>query len=252
MRGHHHKSSFVIVFLLLPHIACADVIISEIMYDPVGSDSDREWVEVYNTGTQPVSLVGDMFRVGGKNHPLAGATHIDPHGYAIIVQQKDALVSEYTCDAPIMTTSFSLPNSTSFVSVVDANGTVLAHALYSKEAGANNDGNSLQREKEGDAFVSRRPSPCAGMSDDAIVPPSRATTNTPVRTKHTTLPVHPSVNTASTTAPAAVRSADPPVRHTQWGLYAALALGIAAVVGLVLEAIKTLKKDEWNIEDAGE
>ncbi|WP_197528969.1 lamin tail domain-containing protein [Aeoliella mucimassa] len=52
---------------LLGHTALGDIVISEIMYNPDGSDRDntagfnREWVEVYNSGSQAVNLGGWQF-----------------------------------------------------------------------------------------------------------------------------------------------------------------------------------------------
>jgi hypothetical protein len=41
--------------------ARAEVIISEIMYNPAGTETGREWVELYNTGTASVDLSGWQF-----------------------------------------------------------------------------------------------------------------------------------------------------------------------------------------------
>ncbi|MCR4281332.1 MAG: lamin tail domain-containing protein, partial [Candidatus Kaiserbacteria bacterium] len=47
----------VAVVGLLPFTASAQVVISEIMYDlETGSDSGREWVEVFNSGGSSVNL----------------------------------------------------------------------------------------------------------------------------------------------------------------------------------------------------
>src|SRR4051794_22700873 len=45
----------------------AEVILSEIMYDPQNSDTNREWVELYNTGTSAVSLSGWQFGLPSNN-----------------------------------------------------------------------------------------------------------------------------------------------------------------------------------------
>jgi hypothetical protein len=38
------------------------VFLSEILYDPIGSDTTGEWIELYNAGSVPVSLVGLRIR----------------------------------------------------------------------------------------------------------------------------------------------------------------------------------------------
>ena len=45
----------------------AEVIISEIMYDPQNADTNREWVELFNTGTSAVSLSGWQFGLPSNN-----------------------------------------------------------------------------------------------------------------------------------------------------------------------------------------
>jgi Lamin Tail Domain len=42
----------------LSNVGSAAVIISEFMYEAAGSDNDREWVEIYNTGDTTVDLEG--------------------------------------------------------------------------------------------------------------------------------------------------------------------------------------------------
>jgi thiamine phosphate synthase YjbQ (UPF0047 family) len=46
----------VAVFVLSSQHATAAVTINEIMYDPDGSDTNREWVELYNDGGSSVDL----------------------------------------------------------------------------------------------------------------------------------------------------------------------------------------------------
>src|SRR3954465_3375472 len=45
----------------------AEVILSEIMYDPQNADANREWVELFNTGSSAVSLSGWQFGLPTNN-----------------------------------------------------------------------------------------------------------------------------------------------------------------------------------------
>src|SRR6476469_1718012 len=47
--------------------ARAEVILSEIMYDPQNGGTNREWVELYNTGASAVSLSGWQFGLPSNN-----------------------------------------------------------------------------------------------------------------------------------------------------------------------------------------
>ena len=53
---------FVLVLFAVPSLASAQVVINEVMYNPQGSDSGREWVELYNQGSSDVTLVGGTVR----------------------------------------------------------------------------------------------------------------------------------------------------------------------------------------------
>lgn len=50
------KIKLIILIILLSNFASAKIIISEVMPNPKGLDKDNEWVELYNTGTERLSL----------------------------------------------------------------------------------------------------------------------------------------------------------------------------------------------------
>lgn len=63
-----------VVLLVIAVLACvahstarAEIILSEIMYDPQNTDTNREWVEIFNTGTAAVSLSGWQFGLPSNN-----------------------------------------------------------------------------------------------------------------------------------------------------------------------------------------
>jgi hypothetical protein len=69
----------------------AQIIISEIMYNPQGSDQEsgvnREWVELYNTGNSPVSLAGWQFGDAQDNtwaDPFPSGTTIGAHQALVV------------------------------------------------------------------------------------------------------------------------------------------------------------------------
>ncbi len=60
---------------LLSIVACAAaangaILLTEFMPDPAGTDADREWIEIYNSGVAPVDISG--WRIGDA--PTAGQT----------------------------------------------------------------------------------------------------------------------------------------------------------------------------------
>ena len=49
---------------LLPAVAPANLVISEVLFNEVGSDVSGEWIEIYNNGTEAVDLTG--WRIGDE------------------------------------------------------------------------------------------------------------------------------------------------------------------------------------------
>ncbi|MBS3095188.1 lamin tail domain-containing protein [Candidatus Woesearchaeota archaeon] len=73
----------IFVFLAALSAANANVVISEIMYNPnQGSDTDIEWVEIYNTGASAVDLSG--WKLDGSNFD---DIIISPGGYIIVARE---------------------------------------------------------------------------------------------------------------------------------------------------------------------
>lgn len=62
--------------------------ISEIMSNPTGDDSGREWMELYNDTSAPIDLSALSISIKGGTPdavtPVSGGTTIAPNGYAII------------------------------------------------------------------------------------------------------------------------------------------------------------------------
>ncbi len=80
--------SIVISAFLAATIASAQIEITEIMYDPssdMGSDSDLEWIELYNSGTEAVSL--SEYSLNGYNLPESYAHALLPSQYLVIAKE---------------------------------------------------------------------------------------------------------------------------------------------------------------------
>ena len=70
-------STIFLFLLVLSGPARADVLISEVYYDHVGSDDGFEWIELVNTGPNAVDLTGYTIGAGGTDYtysvtPLSG------------------------------------------------------------------------------------------------------------------------------------------------------------------------------------
>src|SRR4051812_23261557 len=61
------KLLLALVFVLAGHTLHAEVMLSEIMYNPQNGGANRDWVELYNSGSSAVSLSGWQFGLPTNN-----------------------------------------------------------------------------------------------------------------------------------------------------------------------------------------
>ena len=94
------------LFLILPGIALAQIVINEIgSYEK----TDGEWVEIYNNGTDATDITGWKFYEFATNHALnaiQGDMIIEPGEYAIIAQKADVFISEKNFPGTVIDSSW--------------------------------------------------------------------------------------------------------------------------------------------------
>ncbi len=147
------------------------LVISEIMYDPAGSDSNREWIEVYNSGSSGIDLAGHYLLTDGlssSHHGLAaqGSSVIPAGGYAVIVQTVDGFKGDYPAfSGLIFDSSWTGLTATAgkTLAIIDSGSAVLDTVTYDPTIGATNDGNSLQRNASG-TWATATPTPGVGSA----------------------------------------------------------------------------------------
>ncbi|MCX7872666.1 MAG: lamin tail domain-containing protein [Verrucomicrobiae bacterium] len=71
-----------------------DVVINEIMYNPISRNDDDQYVELYNKGTNAINLGGWRF-VDGINFVFPENTIIQPGGYMVVARNVNNLLSKY-------------------------------------------------------------------------------------------------------------------------------------------------------------
>jgi hypothetical protein len=144
------KNFFIIsaiIGLLIPTVMHAQIKINEIMYDPAGSDTKREWIEVYNAGTQSVDISTWYLHENNIFHKLVATRgSILPAGsYAILADSIPEVLAEYSEYIGLIFDSvFSLNNTGETISMANPQKELVDTLTYTSEIGANNDGNSLQ------------------------------------------------------------------------------------------------------------
>ncbi|HTR18393.1 MAG TPA: lamin tail domain-containing protein [Candidatus Paceibacterota bacterium] len=190
---------FGLIFFALPSFAFAQVVINEVMYNPKGSDSGREWIELYNEGQSDVTMVGgsgkNSWRISdSSNHTITdpaggtgrGSLTIPAGGYLVIASDPNEFISgEYAGSAgggasgaySVAKASISLNNTGATLSLLDGTGTTVDSVSYTSAQGGNDDGSSLQRQADG-SWIAALPTPGQANSITPYVAPPADTPDT--------------------------------------------------------------------------
>jgi hypothetical protein len=135
--------------------------ITEIAYNPTGSDTDSEWLEVRNTGSRPVEIVTGSgatawrIQIGNQRHTirnLIGTPQFGP-GDRLVISRKieHFYVTHPTFIGKIVEASFSLPNTRGIVRLsLDGGSSWLSERSYTSTEGANGDGRTLEQAASGE------------------------------------------------------------------------------------------------------
>lgn len=133
----------IATFLVLPNYVYAGVVINELMYNPEGTDSKREWIEVYSD--ESIDLTTIKFRENNVNHSIKIFREGEVSNYYVVTDNPGGfLLDNLSFDGAIYDSTFSLNNKGETLELVDSQGTVLDSLTYNSDLGANGTGNSLQ------------------------------------------------------------------------------------------------------------
>lgn len=190
------KKALFIFLLLFPaavYASATDVRITEIMYDALGNDTDREWVELWNGGSETVTIVGGngvgSWRFNnGTNRLFAsdivrGSYVLAPGDFLIISSKPETFLADYPNFSGNLTKSsfVSLNNTggTLFLRI-ETHGTPWSETAYSEgQGGGDNDGKTLEWNRETGAWresADMGGSPGSfGTSGAALTPPPAET-----------------------------------------------------------------------------
>lgn len=179
-----HVFGIITLAVVIAPFSVDALVITEIMYDAPGSDTGKEWVEVFNNGTSSIELA--RMRLHDKNNHIItlahGSASISPGAYAIIARDVLAFEAVYpSASLTLFRSALSFNNTGGVISIRDGDTHVLDTAVYSKSMGAGGNGNTLNRDASSVAFFARSPSPGTAMAQFAIAPQT-----TPVATQKQT------------------------------------------------------------------
>ncbi|HEY4522670.1 MAG TPA: PKD domain-containing protein, partial [Candidatus Paceibacterota bacterium] len=174
-----NRAMLLAAFLFfVPQWAVAQVVISEIMYDlETGSDSGREWIEVFNASSSVTFIEWKLFE-NGSNHTIAahtGGEMLASGAYAVIADNPVKFLEDWPSYSGLLFDSaFSLSN-TGETLVMRCCGSELVDkdsVTYASETGAAGDGKSLHRTSvSASSLIPTTPTPGTGtltteVSDD--------------------------------------------------------------------------------------
>ena len=153
---------YILICLLFPFVTNAQVIFTEIVYNPDGTDSGREWIEVYNSGNTDVDLSAYTLIESGSNHTIRswndGSTIISPGEYGILADNPEKFLIDYQSYSKVLLDSaFSLVNSGEEIIISNASDITDDSVIYSPDWGGDGTENSLQR--NGDIWIPAIPTP---------------------------------------------------------------------------------------------
>lgn len=143
---------FIVLIVGLPFAAFASISIAEIMYNlKDGSDSGREWVEIFNSGSEAVDLTGWKFYEAETNHKINLFKETDTFllpagGYAVIADDPNKFLIDWpNFSGIVFDSSFSLSNIGETITLRNSELADVDSVAYNPEWGANEDNNSLQK-----------------------------------------------------------------------------------------------------------
>jgi len=140
---------FMAAFLILPSISFANLQITEIMYDVEGTDTGREWIEIFNSGNDVLDITKFKLYEANTNHGIVavdGGIALNGSEYAVIADNPTKFKIDFpNYSGKLFDSVFSLSNEGESLSLKNESSTIVDSISYDPSLGANGDGKSLQK-----------------------------------------------------------------------------------------------------------
>lgn len=155
------KYLIILILIFFTKTAFASIEITEIMYDAPGTDTSREWVEIYNNGNESIDLSKWYFFSADTKHSLNpnSSAILNTGSYAVIVQDLNKFMIDWPSFSGLIFDSSwtGLNNENDSISMKDPDLNIVGGLSYTSGLGGAGDGNSLQ--KVNGSLVSSSPTP---------------------------------------------------------------------------------------------
>jgi hypothetical protein len=141
------KKFLYLLVLFVSYKFAFSLTITEIMYNPEGNDSGREWIEVLNNSSQIIEITSGKngWRINdGSNHLFEENLTINPQEIFLIVQDKNLFFKDYpNFRGKIVTANFSLKNENGQIQIFDSQKKLLTQVFYQSSCGGNGNSYSI-------------------------------------------------------------------------------------------------------------
>ncbi len=142
--------SIIVFFIVISSVVSVNAVyFSEIMYDPQGSDTSREWVEIYNDTNSSIDFTSWKFLESGTNHGItsySGGSSLQSGGYAVIADNPAKFLDDNSSYQGILyDSSFSLSNIGEQLVLKNGSGAIIDTVTYNPTLGGNDDGSTLSK-----------------------------------------------------------------------------------------------------------
>jgi hypothetical protein len=137
----------ILLSLLLSFQFVFALTITEIMYNPEGNDTGREWIEVFNNSSETINILSGKngWRINdGKNHLFEENLTVYPQEIIVIVQDKSLFLKDYpNFQGKMIQANFSLKNESGKIQIFDEQKRLRAEISYQNSCGGQNNGYSI-------------------------------------------------------------------------------------------------------------
>jgi hypothetical protein len=137
----------IFIFLFLSFQFVFALTITEIMYNPEGNDSGREWIEVFNNSSETINISSGKngWRINdGKNHIFEENLTVYPQEIFVIVQDKSLFLKDYpNFQGKMIQANFSLKNESGKIQIFDEQKRLRAEISYQSSCGGDGNGYSI-------------------------------------------------------------------------------------------------------------
>ncbi len=139
----------------------AQIQLTEIMYDPSGSDTGREWIEVQNTGGSTIDFTTWKFFEANVNHGIdqieGYPKDLQAGEFGVVVSDKAKFLIDFpNFSGKLFKSSFSFSNTGETLAFKNDTDVIVDQYSYDSTLGAAGDGNSLYK---GSSWSAALPTP---------------------------------------------------------------------------------------------